>query len=585
MLRDSAQALCASGTSRAIRSSIRVILWLPSIAGAWRLMSPRVPGALTLLVGERQTNGLGPARPQWALTRSESVRPMSQLPNSSSLAPASQPQPYARDAMFSASPRLTAAPGVWSSGWPWLLRVLIAYLVVPNAITGLIVYFVTGDWHPINLDYLLIGAVCSPFSLAFPTFAFAGLVLLDMGLALAPIFHFDGATFSQGLLQLFAARPSLTIAIAGPVIAAAILLGFTLRRLTKPHRQPSYAIRSLVLAAGALLAGLDALNGSNQLIHADGTRLSLNLAGSGLYHITVEMRDAHREAAQRKMMGAALPSTRGASSQLLDDISSSAFDTSKVQNVALVLVESMGLPRDERAAALLLAPLTQKDVSARYVVRTGTVPFSGPTTAGEFRELCGVVGTYLIAPEKPLNRCIPELLRKRGFQTIALHGFRSSFFNRASWYPVIGFEHGLFDADAAAPDSPRCGAIFRGPCDEAVGREFAEELLSGTHRFVYWLTLSSHFPIDHRAADENAFDCRELPDGLRDQTVCDLMRTWSTVLQSVRTVALDPRLQSTRFIVVGDHSPPFLDQNRRQLFSETSVPFVELTPRTSRAQH
>ena len=464
----------------------------------------------------------------------------------------------------------------------WYGRAICAFLVVPNLVMAVVSYFTIGDWHPLNLDYVLVGSAIGVFGIPTLAAGVAALFLLDVALTLAPVFHFDGATFSQGLFELLMARPGVSIALALPVFALAILFSGLLFKLAAAPRRHSWISRAVLLGTGASLLVLDSLNGTNQFIHLEGTRLSLNLAGSGLYHAAVNIRDARREAAERGRIGGVLPAAVGATSQLLLDIARDSGGRHSTRNVSLVLVESMGLLRDQQAAALLLGPLTGPDIAARYVVRTGSVPFNGPTTAGEFRELCGLQATYLLAPRSPLHTCIPERLRALGYRTVALHGFRSTFFNRRAWYPVIGFDQMMFEQDAADPDARKCGAIFRGPCDEDVARRYRQELVGGTpsdHRFVYWLTLSSHFPVDHRAARPNAFDCGRLHEMGQDPTVCDLVKIWSTTLAAIREVALDPRLPRTRFVIVGDHSPPFLEGGQRDLFSDTAVPFVELLPK------
>lgn len=464
----------------------------------------------------------------------------------------------------------------------WYGRAVCAFLVVPNLVMAVVSYFTIGDWHPLNLDYVLVGSAIGVFGVPTLAAGVAVLFLLDVALTLAPVFHFDGATFSQGLLELLMARPGVSIALALPVFALAILFSGSLFKLANAPRRHYWISRAFLLGTGASLLVLDSLNGTNQFIHLEGTRLSLNLAGSGLYHAAVNVRDARREAAERSRAGGVLPAASGATSRLLLEVAQDTGGRDNARNVSLVLVESMGLFQDDRAAALLLGPLTGPDIAARYIIRTGSVPFNGPTTAGEFRELCGLQATYLLAPRSPLHTCLPERLRARGYRTVALHGFRSTFFNRRAWYPVIGFDHMIFEQDAADPTAAKCGAIFRGPCDEDVARRYRQELLGGAptdRRFVYWLTLSSHFPVDHSAARPDAFDCGRLPEIGQDPTVCDLVRIWSTTLAAIRDVALDPRLPRTRFVIVGDHSPPFLEGGRRDLFSDSAVPFVELLPK------
>jgi hypothetical protein len=40
-------------------------------------------------------------------------------------------------------------------------------------------------------------------------------------------------------------------------------------------------------------------------------------------------------------------------------------------------------------------------------------------------------------------------------------------------------------------------------------------------------------------------------------------------------------LPPTEFLVAGDHAPPFILEKRRQMFSQTVVPYLRLIPRQS----
>jgi hypothetical protein len=154
-----------------------------------------------------------------------------------------------------------------------------------------------------------------------------------------------------------------------------------------------------------------------------------------------------------------------------------------------------------------------------------------------------------------------------------------------NWYPLLGFDLIVGERSMRMRGiRTACGTVFRGICDADAGRVFVNTLRdapSRERRFVYWLTLSAHFPVDESAIDTIPEVCVSRPSD-RDETVCLLMRVWSLDLQAVRTAALDPALPPTRFIVVGDHQPPLTVEQLR-LFEPDVVPFVELSPRSNGA--
>jgi phosphoglycerol transferase MdoB-like AlkP superfamily enzyme len=44
-------------------------------------------------------------------------------------------------------------------------------------------------------------------------------------------------------------------------------------------------------------------------------------------------------------------------------------------------------------------------------------------------------------------------------------------------------------------------------------------------------------------------------------------------------VATNPKLAPTHFIIVGDHAPPFISVEKRQLFSRDRVPSIIMIPK------
>ena len=104
----------------------------------------------------------------------------------------------------------------------------------------------------------------------------------------------------------------------------------------------------------------------------------------------------------------------------------------------------------------------------------------------------------------------------------------------------------------------------------------------GRH-FYHLLMLNSHLPI--QADPESA---RTLARGtgqaiVEDEASCDLMALTLRAETGVARLALRPNLPQTEFLIVGDHAPPFLTRSRRELFSQTKVPFIRLIPRKNKS--
>jgi hypothetical protein len=255
--------------------------------------------------------------------------------------------------------------------------------------------------------------------------------------------------------------------------------------------------------------------------------------------------------------------------------------TPTAQNVVLVIVESGGEPLDPKWQPLLGATFEDEAIRSRYNVARGTVPFSGATVPGEFREFCAIASSATEPPpHEALIKCLPNRLRAEGFATLYLHGFSSAIFRRNEWLPQLGFERELFHAQFR--DLKDCGGPFRGTCDEDIAKWIGDYLANDRQRrhFIAFMTLNSHLPV---AADPDSgaiLGCGTKNAQIADEAVCNLMGLVMRAERAIVKVALRPDLPDTEFLIVGDHAPPFMQRERRDMFSKKVVPFVHLTPRS-----
>ncbi len=256
----------------------------------------------------------------------------------------------------------------------------------------------------------------------------------------------------------------------------------------------------------------------------------------------------------------------------------STAPSSPPHNIVLILVESYGLLRDPAAAQRLNAPYRSALIRQKYQVETGTTPFRGSTVAGEFRELCGVSGGLSTTSEaaRLAPKCLPAILKSRGFQGTAFHGFTQTMFDRVIWYRDLGFEKRIFREQLGQAEY--CEGAFPGTCDTAVGELIHRQLL-GMRRpqFIYWLTLNSHLPVPTGSGMLSQFGCASTS-GSAEQ-LCVWRGLVQRVHAEVAAMASDPALPPTEFLVVGDHAPPFLTDDVRSQFSQGEVPFIHLFPR------
>jgi Sulfatase len=463
-----------------------------------------------------------------------------------------------------------------------LARALVGYLVLPNAAFATLGHFVYMARPLLNVDYLLLGAVAGLVAPAVVIGAYVILVATDAFVSLAPVFHFDPGTAAFSMpyaIRLGWGLASLAFVLVTSASAVAVL-GISLSGAQRRRVRPS-----LLLAAVGLLT-IDALGGTNVLSRGDRAIFGLNIATSALYRTTANVYGAvaarrHRDDAR------AVVHVRSATQEvrtLVADSGSGSANAIGAVHVVLVIVESLGRAKDSTWDLATFAPLLSEAVRRQYVVRVGTVPAHGATTSGELRELCGVAADYRRVGRVHVEDCLPARLQAVGFHTVALHGYSGAFFDRYEWYPRLGFGEVLFaESLTKMTDVALCGSTFRGVRDVDAAHIVEREILrapKGERRFVYWLTLSSHLPVDASCAVGPILSCPEMSDERRFEDVCTLMRVQRLVVQSVADIATNPALAPTRFIVVGDHAPPYFSRIKRSLFVEQEVPFVELIPRS-----
>lgn len=425
-----------------------------------------------------------------------------------------------------------------------------------------------------NIDYLavpLLAAIgASPWVVAG---SFAVVHLADVLRGFAPVFNF-------GLIDAIASLGNLFVDISLPLLGA--LLGGLIwviaasrtasRLFANPFRRPSIAV---IGAVGAVIGVLD-------VSMWPGGGLAARLTGAPWVNVAYSGVGAVASAAWWDIADGKLgqeqiqpPAVIGATASLLKQ----ARDGDVLPAaIVLVLVESLGQPLDSIASSHLFAPFYSGEIKSRYRIRQGTVPFSGATTAAEMRELCGIRATHRAALRVDGGGCLPSILRARGYHTVGIHGNLGRVFGRNQWYPRVGFDEVRWnDAFVEEP----CGTIVRGACDNNVAAAIVRDLSVSPHDrlFVYWLTLSTHWPFDREYASR-AGPCPDwLGPGHNDATRCDLFGGLARTIGEIASLLEDGRAGHPLVVVVGDHRPPVLRTSLSLLFAHDVVPFFEFVPR------
>lgn len=252
------------------------------------------------------------------------------------------------------------------------------------------------------------------------------------------------------------------------------------------------------------------------------------------------------------------------------------------RNLVIILVESLGRPVSPAASALFAADWDRPEWRGRYDVRSGEVPYFGPTTSGEMRELCARWKLDESVPFGP-GECLPARLHAAGYETTAMHGFAGAMFDRKAWWSKAGFDHVEFGPDLKRAGAHPCGGVFPGACDVDVPAQIAARLKAAQKpQLVYWLTLNSHLPVIEDAS-LGTVNCTYGGTALAEESplLCPLFTVHHRLSEAITRMALDPALPPTDFLIVGDHMPPFFAREARMRFDPAHVPWILLRARAS----
>jgi phosphoglycerol transferase MdoB-like AlkP superfamily enzyme len=439
------------------------------------------------------------------------------------------------------------------------LRALLAFVVFPNLLFLALGLFFFTNRSFINLDYIALGGAWLWLPPWLRVTLFAALFIFDAVGSTAGMYNIHVFT---GVVALFDAPVGLIITVAFGLAVAlglAFAIGYFAFRFLSDTRR-----RYLLLAP---MAGVGVL------------ALVLGASSS-----TVRFARDLRDRAQ-----SATPETfpvEAASDSLRAAVRGNRLNG---ENVLVVNVESMGALRDSVLRAFVWAPMRQPVIEQRYRARTGLVHFRGGTTSGELRELCGIFADYITVPSAAFAACLPRELARKGYRVSAVHGYMPAYYDRFRWYPAL-FDSVLFDADLArTTPGNRCGTQFRGICDRDAIVAVERLLRAGDHRFVYWMTLDAHTPIDIARMSEfreqwqaggldGVAACGRAPD------ICLQGLFWRDMLRRLATLASDSTLPPMRVLIVGDHAPAFVRRDRAEEYVYAKVPFLELIPRNRPAR-
>ena len=469
-----------------------------------------------------------------------------------------------------------------SARWGKVAQLTAAALLLPQVSTVLW-WMQAHSWIHlrgfVNIEYLLLFAVALVFPNRLTLTALTAELTIALVEPLAHLYYFSLADAIRSFRYLSFVPPHVLLGYS--LVLLVYIAGcavFLRSALAGVPRNDSRRIAVVVMAAVVCLWSYDLRTGHLRPLHA-----SIN-------HGDVDLRTTR---VVRSPMASLVYATfllrHGGPVVGHADVASaltramSEVDPGTEPNVVLVLTESWGLALDQRVNAAEVAPYMTPEIEQAYRVETGRVKFYGSTTSGETRELCGdAVGRWGESDAaRRYDSCWPAQFDRRGYATLAVHGFSPTMYDRDSWYPKLGFGEKAFLPTLERAGARMCNGAFPGACDTDVAAWIGNRLqheAAERPMFVHWVTLNSHLPVAEvpgLAADTNCHSA-----GIDDHgSLCAWFNRVLDVHKGVAEMAERPLMRPTVFVIVGDHAPPFLRPEARDRFSQSEVPWVILMPR------
>jgi hypothetical protein len=236
-------------------------------------------------------------------------------------------------------------------------------------------------------------------------------------------------------------------------------------------------------------------------------------------------------------------------------------------HVVMMLIESWG--ETSRGLATMVDEINEEGFKVRV---HGFTTYRGSTLSGEFRELC----SKYVQPSDGLTDkaagldCAPKFFKENGYEVVGLHGYKKSFYARATFWDRFGLKKGFFEEELNT--LPHCEGAFTGICDQNLIK-YGMNWIDASEKpaFLYMLTLSSHEPVNMAAQ------------GLPGKHFSNVEVVHPTQVITRRAISdLLDRLKEgqhrkcTLVYVVGDHQPPSASA-KGGIFESQKVPYIAFT--------
>lgn len=235
------------------------------------------------------------------------------------------------------------------------------------------------------------------------------------------------------------------------------------------------------------------------------------------------------------------------------------LDGAQKRDVYVILIESLWDP-SVLGEAYVQDPMYDgfkrlwKESGQNYLMGPA---FGGGTANPEFEILCGVsLDSGFIVFEHPLLdehlRCLPNILHKYGYHSVASHPNNPDFWNRDFAYPALGFDKYYSGSDFEKEEVVGNNYLS----DSSLYRQSLKRSEQGIGpRFNYILTLSEHYPYMRDSGEGSVQNVGADPALLLKSYVGLIKRATRDVYDYIGAIRAHDK--DALIVVLGDHPPLF----------------------------
>ena len=447
-------------------------------------------------------------------------------------------------------------------------RFVLSFLL-PNMVFVVVCFFLSAVRPLINIDYIfpcLLLAFNHKFIRILGVVLYIVAILADTYTIITQFFQFlDLASLRDFLPFLFNA-PKEYIFLYSLLLVLLIILPLSAWLLNKKQQKIYVIIYSVTIFIMFYLFGYMGEFKYNKNYH-DSFMSDCSFIHSQYYSIKDSMNFMFRQVLLEKSM---------LSEFHLDSKhqrASAHIQQSYNKKILLIVAESLGSLKNESAQQEVFRKISeQKDLYEFLTI--DEVSINGATVQGEIRELCNLL-LHNGHDTRHFNAedfvvCLPQVLAKQGYHTVAFHGAGSNMYHRKSLYPKLGFQKTMFNEHMQ--DKKRCHS-FKGTCDSEIFSLVAQEFAQHDKTLVYWLTLTSHYPYSEKDIFNHRFDCAKFSIN-NNTTICRNIKMQTQFMDLLADLSKQPEMKGVEVLIVGDHMPPAFENDVYQTIKLHRSAFV-----------